>query len=429
MYAISFAHSIPAEASSSDATTIAESSSLFLMHDVGKDSIAKLEWKSSSESFNFGILGKTDPPSSFNLKIEERKDDIVDLCCDRDVHGDSSAVSVVPSISVIMKSDSDLANQVSRMVCELDFPSLICIPHSSASTPSSKEGIATMAFLHIDVQFKDSGSDQIQKEWLVVSKKQLEGIVRKKLSAATDQRNSIKLLYIVLLSSPEQDVSQKISSDITGPIGKECVDLWLRIANAVEMFDQMPLQDSMIERDLSAQKLLDEMLKRDVVLLTPTYLTIVLENASGGELFERICNAGRFSEDEYQWIVLTSWWVIVITLNTSWWVIVIAQFGYTLITTSDYAWSGFLWLVFAHLYSFVKLSLASTVILFLEFSTMKLIGSNRLQTKANMGRWYCCHDSCVTVANQQEVLSEKASAVQCTSGKECTGCMVVCSAG
>ncbi|KAF7834437.1 serine/threonine-protein kinase SAPK2 [Senna tora] len=34
------------------------------------------------------------------------------------------------------------------------------------------------------------------------------------------------------------------------------------------------------------------------VLLTPTHLAIVMEYAAGGELFERICNAGRFSEDE-----------------------------------------------------------------------------------------------------------------------------------
>ncbi|XP_077237334.1 serine/threonine-protein kinase SAPK3-like [Tasmannia lanceolata] len=34
------------------------------------------------------------------------------------------------------------------------------------------------------------------------------------------------------------------------------------------------------------------------VLLTPTHLAIVLEYAAGGELFERICSAGRFSEDE-----------------------------------------------------------------------------------------------------------------------------------
>ena len=34
------------------------------------------------------------------------------------------------------------------------------------------------------------------------------------------------------------------------------------------------------------------------VLLTPSDLAIVMEYAAGGELFERICNAGRFSEDE-----------------------------------------------------------------------------------------------------------------------------------
>ncbi|XP_068661228.1 serine/threonine-protein kinase SRK2A-like [Aristolochia californica] len=34
------------------------------------------------------------------------------------------------------------------------------------------------------------------------------------------------------------------------------------------------------------------------VVLTPSHLAIVMEYASGGELFERICNAGRFSEDE-----------------------------------------------------------------------------------------------------------------------------------
>lgn len=34
------------------------------------------------------------------------------------------------------------------------------------------------------------------------------------------------------------------------------------------------------------------------VVLTPTHLGIVMEYAAGGELFERICSAGRFSEDE-----------------------------------------------------------------------------------------------------------------------------------
>ncbi|XP_020106827.1 serine/threonine-protein kinase SAPK7-like isoform X2 [Ananas comosus] len=34
------------------------------------------------------------------------------------------------------------------------------------------------------------------------------------------------------------------------------------------------------------------------VVLTPTHLAIVMEYAAGGELFDRICNNGRFSEDE-----------------------------------------------------------------------------------------------------------------------------------
>ncbi|KAI3973709.1 hypothetical protein MKX01_031129 [Papaver californicum] len=34
------------------------------------------------------------------------------------------------------------------------------------------------------------------------------------------------------------------------------------------------------------------------VLLTPTHLAIVMEYAAGGELFQKICSAGRFSEDE-----------------------------------------------------------------------------------------------------------------------------------
>ena len=33
-------------------------------------------------------------------------------------------------------------------------------------------------------------------------------------------------------------------------------------------------------------------------MLTPTHLAIVMEYAAGGELFDRICSAGRFSEDE-----------------------------------------------------------------------------------------------------------------------------------
>ncbi|KAK7291157.1 hypothetical protein RIF29_06081 [Crotalaria pallida] len=56
-----------------------------------------------------------------------------------------------------------------------------------------------------------------------------------------------------------------------------------------------------------------------------------------------------------------------ITLNISWWLVVIAQLLYIYITKSDGAWSGFTWLAFVDLYGFVKLSLASAIMLCLEF--------------------------------------------------------------
>ncbi|KDP38452.1 hypothetical protein JCGZ_04377 [Jatropha curcas] len=56
-----------------------------------------------------------------------------------------------------------------------------------------------------------------------------------------------------------------------------------------------------------------------------------------------------------------------ITLNTSWWLIVIGQLLYIFITKSDGAWSGFSWLAFSDLWGFVKLSLASAIMLCLEF--------------------------------------------------------------
>ncbi|KAK3425435.1 protein DETOXIFICATION 33 [Eucalyptus grandis] len=56
-----------------------------------------------------------------------------------------------------------------------------------------------------------------------------------------------------------------------------------------------------------------------------------------------------------------------ITLNTSWWLIIIGQLLYIFITKSDGAWGGFSWLAFSNLWGFVKLSLASAVMLCLEF--------------------------------------------------------------
>lgn len=71
--------------------------------------------------------------------------------------------------------------------------------------------------------------------------------------------------------------------------------------------------------------------------------------------------------------IIVSWLLILklgwgltgaaITLNSSWWLIVILQLLYIFITKSDGAWSGFTWLAFADLFGFVKLSLASAVML------------------------------------------------------------------
>ncbi|KAJ1384080.1 putative glycosyltransferase [Sesbania bispinosa] len=50
------------------------------MHDVGKGSTVKLEWKPSRRPFNFGNFGSLDPPFSCNLKTEEEGRD--ELRCD-----------------------------------------------------------------------------------------------------------------------------------------------------------------------------------------------------------------------------------------------------------------------------------------------------------------------------------------------------------
>lgn len=69
----------------------------------------------------------------------------------------------------------------------------------------------------------------------------------------------------------------------------------------------------------------------------------------------------------FSWLLILKlgWGLIgaAITLNTSWWLVVIGQFLYILITKSDGAWSGFSWLAFVDLFGFVKLSLASAIML------------------------------------------------------------------
>ncbi|GMI64964.1 hypothetical protein like AT1G47530 [Hibiscus trionum] len=73
----------------------------------------------------------------------------------------------------------------------------------------------------------------------------------------------------------------------------------------------------------------------------------------------------------FSWLLILKleWGLIgaAVTLNVSWWLIVIGQLLYIFITKSDGAWSGFSWLAFVDLFGFVKLSLASAIMLCLEF--------------------------------------------------------------
>ncbi|KAJ4960627.1 hypothetical protein NE237_020537 [Protea cynaroides] len=72
----------------------------------------------------------------------------------------------------------------------------------------------------------------------------------------------------------------------------------------------------------------------------------------------------------FSWfLMLKLGWGLVgaaIVLNASWWFIVLAQFIYVLSGTCGRAWSGFSWKAFQNLWGFIRLSLASAVMLCLE---------------------------------------------------------------
>ncbi|XP_013629346.1 PREDICTED: conserved oligomeric Golgi complex subunit 4 [Brassica oleracea var. oleracea] len=118
-----------------------------------------------------------------------------------------------------VRSTCDLADQVSGKVRELDLAqSRVNVTLSRIDAIVERgnciEGVKTaldsedyesaakfvQRFLQIDSQYKDSGSDQ--REQLLESKKQLEGIAKKKLLAAIDQRDHPTILRFVRLYSP-----------------------------------------------------------------------------------------------------------------------------------------------------------------------------------------------------------------------------------
>ncbi|KAK1263082.1 Serine/threonine-protein kinase SAPK2 [Acorus gramineus] len=77
-------------------------------------------------------------------------------------------------------------------------------------------------------------------------------------------------------------------------------DRWTGQHFAVKFIERGQKIDENVQREIMNHRSLNHpnIVRFKEVLLTPTHLAIVMEYAAGGELFERICNAGRFSEDE-----------------------------------------------------------------------------------------------------------------------------------
>eukprot|EP00262_Sarcandra_glabra_P011374 TRINITY_DN2728_c0_g2_i2.p1 TRINITY_DN2728_c0_g2~~TRINITY_DN2728_c0_g2_i2.p1 ORF type:complete len:554 (-),score=59.33 TRINITY_DN2728_c0_g2_i2:37-1479(-) len=72
----------------------------------------------------------------------------------------------------------------------------------------------------------------------------------------------------------------------------------------------------------------------------------------------------------FSWLLMIKlgWGLVgaAVVLNASWWFIVAAQLVYIFSGTCGRAWSGFSWMAFQNLWGFVRLSLASAVMLCLE---------------------------------------------------------------
>ncbi|XP_062029876.1 serine/threonine-protein kinase SAPK2-like [Rosa rugosa] len=77
-------------------------------------------------------------------------------------------------------------------------------------------------------------------------------------------------------------------------------DKWTRELFAVKFIERGQKIDEHVQREIMNHRSLKHpnIVQFKEVLLTPTHLAIVMEYAAGGELFGRICNAGRFSENE-----------------------------------------------------------------------------------------------------------------------------------
>lgn len=83
-------------------------------------------------------------------------------------------------------------------------------------------------------------------------------------------------------------------------VAKLVRDIFTKELFAVKFIERGQKIDEHVQREIMNHRSLKHpnIVRFKEVLLTPTHLAIVMEYAAGGELFERICSAGRFSEDE-----------------------------------------------------------------------------------------------------------------------------------
>ncbi|KAI4330184.1 hypothetical protein MLD38_028487 [Melastoma candidum] len=83
-------------------------------------------------------------------------------------------------------------------------------------------------------------------------------------------------------------------------VAKLVRDRWSGELFAVKFIERGQKIDQHVQREIMNHRSLKHpnIIRFKEVLLTPTHLAIVMEYAAGGELFVRICNSGRFSEDE-----------------------------------------------------------------------------------------------------------------------------------
>ncbi|WCJ31928.1 Serine/threonine-protein kinase SAPK2 [Euphorbia peplus] len=96
------------------------------------------------------------------------------------------------------------------------------------------------------------------------------------------------------------EIKKDIGSGNFG-VAKLVQDKWTGQLFAVKYIERGQKKiDEHVQREIMNHRSLNHpnIIRFKEVFLTPTHLAIVMEYAAGGELFERICNAGRFSEDE-----------------------------------------------------------------------------------------------------------------------------------